>query len=285
MMASNRAKAGNKGRTRIWQMLGNAVLLFVVFLMAMPYVYMVSASFKPGGELFTIPVRILPESLYLGNYELLFEQTQFVRWFLNSVFVSGARMAIAVLVSIMAGYAFAKFSFRLKGPLFLLVLATLALPIYVLIVPLYTMMITLNWTDSYIGLILPFAAQAIGVFLARQYLLSIPDEIIDAARVDGAGELTIFWRIILPLAKPVMAVLGILFFTAAWNDYIWPLVVLTDESKFTVSLGLPTLVGSYNREYGAIMAGSFLSTLPMVTVFLFMQRRFIEAIVAGAVKG
>lgn len=276
---------GGKAKTRVLQMLGNAFLLLVVFLTAMPFIYMLSASLKPGNELFSIPVQVLPKRLYFGNYELLLEQTSFLRWFFNSVVVSGSRAALAVLLSIMAGYAFAKFEFRFKGVLFILVLATLTLPIYVLLVPLYNMMTTLGWTDTYSALVLPFAAQGIGVFLARQYLVSIPDEILDSARVDGAGELTIFWHIILPLAKPVMAVLGILFFALAWNDFVWPLVVLTQNNMFTVSLGLPTLVGPYRQEYGAIMAGSFMGTLPIIIVFLFMQRRFIEAITAGAVKG
>ncbi len=276
---------GNKLQVRLVQVLANAMLLFAVFLLIMPYLYMISASFKEGSEIFSLPVKILPEGLYLGNYELLFGETNFPRWFLNSVFVSLSRMVIAVLVSVMAGYAFAKFDFRFKNLLFVLVLATLTLPIYVLIVPLYDMMVTLGWTDRYVALILPFAAQAIGVFLARQYLLSIPDEILDAARVDGATEWVVFWRVVLPISTPVMAVLGILFFTTAWNDFIWPLVVMTEDSKFPVALGLPTLLGPYSQEYGAVMAGSFLSTLPIIIVFLIAQRRFIEALTAGAVKG
>ena len=266
---------GNRTTTRLWQVLGNAVLLLVIFLTVMPYVYMVSASFKPGDELYSIPVKIFPDSLYWGNYDLLFGKTNFVRWFFNSIFIGVSRMVLAVVISLMAGYAFAKFDFRFKNPLFLLLLATLTLPIYVLIVPLYSMMVAFGWTDHYIALILPLAAQAIGVFLSRQYLLSIPDEILDSARVDGAGEWGIFWRIIVPLSQPVIAVMAILFFTASWNDYIWPLVVLTKDQMFTVSLGLPTLVGPYSQEYGAVMAGSFLSTVP----------RFIEGITQGAVKG
>ena len=276
---------GNKVATRLWQVLGNAVLLVVIFLTVMPYVYMVSASFKPGEELFSIPVKIFPDSMYWGNYDLLFGKTNFVRWFFNSVFIGVSRMVLAVVISLMAGYAFAKFDFRFKNPLFLLLLATLTLPIYVLIVPLYSMMVAFGWTDHYIALILPLAAQAIGVFLSRQYLLSIPDEILDSARVDGAGEWGIFWRIIVPLSQPVIAVMAILFFTASWNDYIWPLVVLTKDQMFTVSLGLPTLVGPYSQEYGAVMAGSFLSTVPIMIIFLIMQRRFIEGITQGAVKG
>jgi ABC-type glycerol-3-phosphate transport system permease component len=276
---------GNKVATRLWQVLGNAVLLVVIFLTIMPYVYMVSASFKPGEELFSIPVKIFPDSLYWGNYDLLFGKTNFVRWFFNSVFIGVSRMILAVLISLMAGYAFAKFDFRFKNALFIVLLATLTLPIYVLIVPLYSMMVAFGWTDHYIALILPLAAQAIGVFLSRQYLLSIPDEILDSARVDGAGEWGIFWRIIVPLSQPVIAVMGILFFTASWNDYIWPLVVLTKDQMYTVSLGLPTLVGPYSQEYGAVMAGSFLSAVPIMIIFLIMQRRFIEGITQGAVKG
>jgi ABC-type glycerol-3-phosphate transport system permease component len=276
---------GNKMQIRFWQVAINAILLFAVFLLIMPYAYMISASFKEGSEIFSIPIELLPQGFYLGNYDLLFTETNFLRWFLNSVFIGLSRMALAVVVSMMAGYAFAKFDFRFKNALFLLVIATLTLPIYVLIVPLYDMMITLGWTDRYVALILPFAAQAIGVFLARQYLLSIPDEILDAARVDGATEWGIFWRVVLPLSTPVMAVLGILFFTAAWNDFVWPLVVMTEDNKFPVALGLPTLLGPYSQEYGAVMAGSFLSTLPIIIVFLIAQRRFIEALTAGAVKG
>jgi ABC-type glycerol-3-phosphate transport system permease component len=276
---------GNRAKTRVWQLLGNIVLLLFIVLTMVPYLYMVSASFKPGDELFSIPIKVFPDSLYIGNYELLFEETSFVRWFFNSVFVGVSRMALAVVISLMAGYAFAKFDFRFKNALFLLILATLTLPIYVLIVPLYDMMVAFGWTDTYIALILPVAAQAIGVFLTRQYLLSIPDEILDSARVDGAGEWSIFWRIVVPLSWPVIAVMAILFFTASWNDYIWPLVVITQDKLFTVSLGLPTLVGPYSREYGAIMAGSFLSTVPIIILFLIMQRRFIEGITRGALKG
>ncbi|MEJ7842310.1 MAG: carbohydrate ABC transporter permease [Rubrobacter sp.] len=276
---------GNRTQTRVLQVAVNGVLLFAVFLLIMPYLYMISASFKEGNEIFSIPIEILPQGLHLGNYRILFQETNFPRWFLNSVFVSVSRMAIAVVVSVMAGYAFAKYEFRFKNLLFVCVLATLTLPIYVLIVPLYDMMVTLGWTDRYVALILPFAAQAIGVFLARQYLLSIPDEILDAARVDGATEWGVFWRVVLPLSTPVMAVLGILFFTTAWNDFIWPLVVMTEDNKFPVALGLPTLLGPYSQEYGAVMAGSFLSTLPIIIVFLIAQRRFIEALTSGAVKG
>jgi multiple sugar transport system permease protein/arabinosaccharide transport system permease protein len=277
---------GNRATTaRVWQVIGNAVLLFAVFLLVMPFIYMVSASFKPGTELFSIPVQVFPQNLYLGNYQLLFGQTMFVGWFANSAILAIGRTAIAIVLSIMAGYAFAKFDFRGRNVLFILLLATLTLPIYVILIPLYTMMTTLGWINSFAALIIPFGAQAIGVFLARQYLLGVPNELLEAARIDGAGEFGIFTRIILPIAQPVTATMGILFFSGAWKDFIWPLIILNDSSKFPVSLGLPSLIGPYSQEYGAVMAGSFMVTLPILIIFLIMQRRFIEGIMAGAVKG
>jgi len=270
---------------RVARVGGNAWLLLGVFLTVMPFVYMVVASFKPGNDLFSIPFRFWPENLYLGNYDLLLDETNFVRWFGNSIFVSLSRTVIAIALSIMAGYAFAKFEFPLKRALFFLVIGTLTLPLYVILVPLFGMMVDREWTDTYLALILPFTAQAIGVFLARQQLLAIPNELLEAARIDGAGEWSIFTRIVLPLAQPAIAVMGIIFFTASWNDYLWPLIVVLSDEKFTVSLGLATLIGPYSQEYGAVMAGSFMGTLPIVLIFLLFQRRFIEGIMAGALKG
>jgi ABC-type glycerol-3-phosphate transport system permease component len=279
-MVGNRALSA-----RIWQVLGNAVLLFAVFLTVMPFLYMISASFKPGTELYSIPFRFFPQNLYLGNYQLLFGQTNFVRWFLNSTVMAVGRTTLAIILSLMAGYAFAKYDFRFKNVLFILLIATLTLPIYVILVPLYAMVVRLGWTNSYAALILPFTAQAIGVFLARQYLLGVPNEMLEASRIDGASEWSIFWWIILPIAKPITATMAILFFSASWKDFIWPLLVVNDDKMFPVSLGLPSLIGPYTQEYGAAMAGSFMVTLPILIIFLIMQRRFIEGIMAGAVKG
>ncbi|HEU5012884.1 MAG TPA: carbohydrate ABC transporter permease [Roseiflexaceae bacterium] len=279
-MVGNRASSA-----RLWQVLGNAILIFGVLLMIMPFLYMISASFKPGSEIYTIPFQFFPENIYLGNYLLLFQQTSFIRWFENSVIVALGRTILGVILSLMAGYAFAKFDFRGRNVLFILVIATLTLPIYVILIPLYSMMVRMGWINSYSALILPFGAQAIGVFLARQYLLGVPNELLEAARIDGAGEWNIFMRIILPIAQPVTATMAILFFSAAWKDFIWPLIILNDDKMFTVSLGLPSLIGPYTQEYGAVMAGSFMGTLPILIIFLIMQRRFIEGVMAGAIKG
>lgn len=270
---------------RVLQVLGNAVLLLGVFLMVIPFLYMISASFKPGTELYTIPFRFFPENLYVGNYQSLFGQTNFMRWFGNSTFMALGRTVLAVVLSLMAAYGFAKFEFRFKNALFILLIATLTLPIYVILIPLFSMMVSFGWVNSYWALIVPFGAQAIGVFLGRQYLLGVPTEMLEAARIDGANEWGIFVRIILPIAQPVTATMAILFFSAAWKDFIWPLLVINDDKMFPLSLGLPSLIGPYTQEYGILMAGSFMATLPILIIFLVMQRRFIEGIMAGAVKG
>ncbi len=264
---------------------GLVLLSLGVLATVMPFIYTIVASFKPGIEIYSIPFKFWPDELYLGNYRLLLDETSFVRWFGNSLFVALSRTLLAIALSLMAGYAFAKFEFPFKQPLFILVIGTLTLPLYVILVPLFGMMVDRQWTDTFMALILPFTAQAIGVFLARQQLMGIPNELLEAARIDGASEWGIFTRIIVPLAQPAIAVMGIIFFTASWNDYLWPLIVVSSDEKFTVSLGLATLIGPYRQEYGAVMAGSFLGTLPIVLIFLIFQRRFIEGIMAGALKG
>ncbi|WP_297646468.1 carbohydrate ABC transporter permease [Pseudonocardia sp.] len=267
------------------RVLGNAWLIAAVAATLVPFLYVISASLMPNDTIFSVPFRLFPRSLYLDNYAYLVDETGFVRWFLNSGIIALARTLLAIALSLSAGYAFAKFEFRFKKLLFGLVIGTLTLPIYVILIPLFNMMTTLGWTDTYWALILPFTAQAIGVFLARQYMLTIPTELIEAARIDGASEWTIFRRIIVPLSQPTIAVMGILFFTASWNDYLWPLITVTSSSMFTVSLGLPALISPYNQHYGSLMAGSFLGTLPIIVIFLVFQKRFIAGILAGSLKG
>jgi lactose/L-arabinose transport system permease protein len=267
------------------RVLGNAWLIAAVAATLVPFLYVISASLMPNDTIFSVPFRLFPRSLYLDNYAYLVNETGFVQWFLNSGIIALARTLLAIALSLSAGYAFAKFEFRFKKLLFGLVIGTLTLPIYVILIPLFNMMTTLGWTDTYWALILPFTAQAIGVFLARQYMLTIPTELIEAARIDGASEWTIFRRIIVPLSQPTIAVMGILFFTASWNDYLWPLITVTSSSMFTVSLGLPALISPYNQHYGSLMAGSFLGTLPIIVIFLVFQKRFIDGILAGSLKG
>jgi len=263
----------------------NLLLLLGVVIAVVPYLFMVTSSLKPNAELYSLPVRILPESLYWENYRVLFSEYPFPLWFWNTVVLSIWRTVIGVLLSMLAGFAFAKYDFRYKRLLFTLVLISILLPFQIMLVPLFIQMAVMQWLNTYQGVILPFAVSAFLIFLARQYMLSVPDELLDAARIDGAGEFNIFWRVVLPTQKPALAVISILTFTGAWNDYLWPLIVLQETEKFVVNVGVASMLGPYRIPLGAVLAGSFLSTLPILIFFFFMQRQFIAGLTEGAVKG
>ena len=263
----------------------NVLLMLGVVIAVMPYVFMVTSTLKPNAELYSLPVRILPQALYWENYRVLFSEYPFLLWFWNTVVLSIGRTVIGVLLSMLAGFAFAKYDFRFKRLLFTLVLISILLPFQIMLVPLFIQMAVMQWLNTYQGVILPFAVSAFLIFLARQYMLSAPDELLDAARIDGAGEFSIFWRVVLPTQKPALAVISILTFTGAWNDYLWPLIVLQETTKFVVNVGVASMLGPYRIPLGAVLAGSFLSTLPILIFFFFMQRQFIAGLTEGAVKG
>ena len=262
----------------------NAVLLGGVIVFVMPYVYMIASSFKPQPHIFRLPFQIMPESLYLGNFEFLFTEYQYWRWYLNTAIVTGIQVSIAMFFSSLAGFAFAKYEFRFKKLLFLVVLISLMLPIHVLITPLFIQMANLGWLDTYQGVILPFAISPFFIFLMRQYMMSTPNDLLDSGRIDGCTELGIFVRIVMPLQKPAFAVVGILAFVMAWTAFLWPVIVLQSRSMFVLNVGIATMAGPYRVPYGAILAASSLATVPIVIFFLLMQRYFIEGLTAGALK-
>lgn len=272
--------------TRRWLGIGlaNVLLTALVFVVAIPFIIMVLGSIKPQNELISTQVKFLPSTWYPNNYQRLFGETMYIRWYLNTLFVAISRTVLALFLCTLAGFAFAKYEFRFKKPLFIFVIATFTLPFQVVLVPLYKLTQTLGWVNTYWVLIVPFAAPAFIIFLARQYILAVPTELLEAARLDGAGELTIFVRIVAPMLTPALAVMSILVFNAGWNEYLWPLIVINDPNLFVLNLALPALRGPYNNEYGTILAGATLATVPVVAVFVFMQRQFIEGIMAGALK-
>lgn len=263
----------------------NAILLVGVVMTAVPFLYMISASFKPQYEIFTFPVQLLPKEPFWDNYQTLLGETLYARWFLNTAIVAVGRTTLSLLLCTLAGFAFAKYEFPLKRVLFVIVLASFTLPFEIVLIPLYTMMVKLGWLNTYWVLIVPFAASAFGIFLARQYSLAIPTELMEAARIDGAGELMIFFRIALPNLKPALAVMGIIFFQGAWNDFLWPLIVLNDSKMYVINLALPSLRGPYGDQYGTVLSGAVIAVIPIIIMFFTMQRYFIEGIMAGALKG
>jgi multiple sugar transport system permease protein len=261
-----------------------ALLAAGAVLMLAPLGWMVLASFKTLPEILTIPPTILPNTFRLENYTTVLEDTGFGRYFLNSVLVSAITVLSVLVTSSLAGYAFAKFDFPGRSVLFVLVLATLMIPFQVRVIPLYVLAADLDLLDSYAGLLLPGLVDAFGIFLMRQYLQSIPSDLIDAARVDGASEPRIFARIVLPLAKPALSALAIFTLVASWESFLWPLLVVSSPEMFTLPLGLAQFSGRFITRVDLQMAASTLTVLPLLIVFLLMQRRFIEGMATAGMK-
>ena len=279
-----RKRGSPTDESRINLMFMNSLVLFGVLLSAIPFVYMITASFRDQGELYSLPVTIMPREWHGHNYQKLFGDTDFVLWYGNTIFTAGIRTALGVYLAALGGAAFAKYEFRFKRACFFIVLATLTLPFHVLLIPLFLLMRDFGWVNTYLAIIIPGVVGAFNIFLMRQYIEAVPNELLDAARIDGASEIGIFHRVILPLVRPALGVVAILTFVGTWNDFLWPLIVLKDD-KYLLSIGIATMDGPYDVEIGAIMAASFLSTLPILIVFVLMQRQIIAGLTQGAIRG
>jgi multiple sugar transport system permease protein len=251
-----------------------------------PFVWMILGSFKSQGELLQVPPTWWPEAPTLDNYRTLFSKESFPRYFVNSTVVAVVVTAANVTFCSMVGYALAKLTFRGKKMVFALVMGTLMVPGMVTFVPLFVLVANLGLVDTYPGLILPFLVTPFGVFLMRQFILELPDDLLDAGRIDGAGELRIFRSIILPLCGPGLATLGILTFLGSWNSFLWPLVVAQTQEHYTLPVALALF--SKNQQvipnYGLLMAGATVVVVPVLIVFLIFQRRFIEGIASTGIK-
>lgn len=267
------------------QLLQYTIMLIGLFFFCIPLYFMVSTSFKTEPEVFAIPVHWIPETFNPSNYPEAFEVAPFGLYFFNSLVVAIVVVLTTLLFSAMAGYGFAKFSFPGRRISFLFVLSTMMIPFQVLLIPLYVVVYQFGWTNSYAGLIIPGAISAFGVFLMRQACLTLPDELLDAARIDGASEIGIFWRIVLPLLKPALATLAILTFLGSWNNFLWPLIVVTKADLFTLPVGMTVFQQPLRAPYWTyVMAVSTVATLPVVIVFVALQRYFIEGVVLSGLK-
>jgi multiple sugar transport system permease protein len=261
-------------------------LLSVAFVAVVaPFVWMILGSFKGAGELLRVPPTWWPKTPTLGNYRDLFDKQSFPRYFMNSTLVAVCVTIGNVIFCSMLGYALAKLNFRGKKVIFGLVMGTLMVPGMVTFVPLFVLVANLNLVDTYPGLILPFLVTPFGVFLMRQFILSLPDDLLDAGRVDGAGELRILRQIIMPLCGPAVATLGILTFLGSWNSFLWPLVVAQTQDHYTLPVALALFSTGQNvTNYGVLLAGATVVVLPILVVFLIFQRRFIEGIASTGIK-
>ncbi|MGH7861360.1 MAG: carbohydrate ABC transporter permease [Candidatus Dormibacteraceae bacterium] len=259
------------------------VALAVVLLT--PVFWMVSTSLKYPNQIFSLPIKWLPTPLTLQNYPAAWRAYDFNRFLLNSLFVTSVVTASQVLLASAAGYGLAKFRFKGRQLLLIAILSTIMLPIEVIMVPLYLEISSAGWQSSYQALILPSIADAFGVFLMRQFMLSLPDEIFDAARMDGAGELAIFFRIVLPLSVPALATLAIFVWRETWDDFVWPYIVISDNAHRTFPLGVALFQASEQTNYGQLMAIATLATIPPAIVFFAFQRAFVRSVAVTGLKG
>ena len=254
-------------------------------LVVIPFVWMVVSSFKPGAEVMAVPPTWWPESVTTENYSTLFTRLDFPTYFINSSIVAGCVALGNVVFCSMLGYALAKLDFPGKRMVFGLVLGTLMVPGVVTFIPLFVLTTNIGLANSLPGMILPFLAGPFGVFLMRQFILTIPDELIQAARVDGASELRIFSSVVLPLCGPAVATLAVLTFLTSWNNFLWPLVIATSEDKYTLPVALALYsVGQNATQYGLLLAGSVVVVLPVLAVFLVLQRRIMQGIAMTGIK-
>jgi ABC-type glycerol-3-phosphate transport system permease component len=255
------------------------------FASLFPFYWMVISSFKPEGDMFKFPPDLFPTTFTVENYIELLRDTDFARNLGNSIFVAVCFTVVSVFLCALCGYTFAKLRFPGREFLFGVVIATMSLPLEITLIPLFKLMTSMRWINTYWSVIIPFAATAWGVFLMRQSMMDIPDELLDAARIDGASEFQIFSLVVVPVVKPAMGALAILQFLSSWNDYIWPLIALTENKMMTVPVALALFKSGYFANYGSITAGAFLSSLPIIIVFFALQKFFVRGALFGSVKG
>lgn len=263
----------------------NAALATLAAISLAPLLWMLAVSFMATGEASHFPPPLLPAAPTLEQYRELFARGGMGRYFFNSLVVAGAITLGSLLINTLAGYAFAKLRFAGREALFRGMLAALVVPAQVAMLPLFLMMKALGLVNSYGGVIVPALAGVFGIFLVRQYARSIPDEMLEAARIDGAGEWRIFRAIVLPMLKPVLVTLAIFTFMASWNDFMWPLIVLTDQANYTLPVALASLSREHIQDVEMMMAGAVVTVLPVLALFLLLQRYYLQGLTLGSVKG
>ena len=280
-MSAVRAVGDSRGHA----LLVHAALIVLTLLSLAPLLWMLSVSFMPAGGASRFPPPLLPDVPTLDNYRALFQRIGMGGYFLNSVLVSSAITLLSLMINAMAGYAFAKLRFAGRERIFKALLAALVIPSQVTMLPLFLMLKEMGLVNSYAGVVIPGLASIFGIFLVRQYARSIPDELMEAARIDGAGEWRIFFRIVLPMLKPVLVTLAIFTFMGSWNDFMWPLIVLTDQTHQTLPVALASLSREHIQDVEMMMAGAVLTVTPVLLLFLALQRYYIQGLLLGSVKG
>ncbi len=262
-----------------------AVSIVLAVIALIPFLWMISTSLKSRGALMSIPIEWIPAEPTLDGYAKVFSRFPFLRTIGNSLLISVAYTLITLISASMAAFAFAKLRFRGSGAILSVYIATMMIPTQVTMIPLFVVMNRLGLIDSYASVILPSMFKPFAVFLLVQQMKSIPNDYLDAARVDGAGIFHVYGRIALPLCAPTLATLAVTTFMESWNDYLWPLLMLNDRNKMTLPIALSTLNGQYNTEYNVLMAGSLISMIPIIIIYLCAQKQFKNGLMAGGIKG
>jgi multiple sugar transport system permease protein len=263
------------------------LLVAVSAILLLPFVWMLSASLKGSEEIFAVPPTWIPEKVHWGNYAEVFERMPFMLYLRNTAFITLLTIFGTVLSSSLVAYSFACLRWPGRDKVFLFVIATMMIPLHVIMIPLFVIFKELHWLNTYKPLIVPafLGGGAFNIFLLRQFFLSIPKDLFDAARIDGCSELRIYWNIAIPLARPALVTVAVLTFMFVWNDFLGPLIYLSDPTKNTLALGLAMFVGQHGTEWATLMAASMLMMIPMVLIFFFFQRYFIRGFVMSGMKG
>ncbi|TMW71389.1 carbohydrate ABC transporter permease [Alteribacter natronophilus] len=253
----------------------------------LPLLWVLSTSLKPESQAISWPIRWIPETITFQNYMDVFvrQDVPILRWFWNSFFIATVHTALMLLFNSMSAYAFARLKFRGRDILFWSLMGTMMIPPVMNLVPLYGLISTLGWVNNYAAMIFPGLASVFGIFLLRQFFIGIPHELEEAARIDGASTFFIYWKIILPLAKPSLVVLALFTFMANWNDYLWPLIVTTSADMRTLPVGLAIMQGQFNIQFAKLMAATLFSALPVIILFIFAQRFIVKGIALSGIKG
>lgn len=274
------------GNVRIRKVLAYTILIIGSLSMILPFIWMLLTSLMTNAQIFSYPPQVVPEPVMWGNYIDVSEKIPLFRYFINSLIVSVATVTGQVITCSMAAYAFARLKFKHSNILFLMFLTTMMIPPQVNIVPLFFLMRELHWIDTYWALVVPGIFGGFGIFLLRQWFLSFPAELEDAAKIDGCNPLKTFWHIALPLALPAIVTLGIFSFITSWNSFMWPLIVTNSETMKTLPVGLASFKGSFREtiEWSQLMAASVISVIPVIIVFILGQKYFVKGIMMGAIK-
>ncbi|MDQ8734543.1 carbohydrate ABC transporter permease [Paenibacillus sp. LHD-38] len=282
MSSQTKASSASSGEKALKWILGICLAVGGV-LVILPFVWMILSAFKPEGEIQNIPPTLLPERFTTENFKNLFENMNFGVYLKNTLIIVIFSF-IGLFMNAMAGFGFAKYKFKGSNNMFYIVLATMMIPGQVTMIPVYLILNEMHLTNTMIGVVLPGLVGAFGIFLFRQFMSTIPDELLEATRLDGASEFRTFLQIVLPISKPILAVQGILAFIGGWNSFLWPLIIANDEKLYTLSVGLSLLKGQYGGNYALQMAGSTFMVVPIIIIFIFFQKHIIENYAISGIK-